>query len=110
MPAHLSRQSTLYTPSVPGLLGPGLRVELEALGALTPAQVDTVLAYAAEDGRLVSIALRPSLAGGWLLFQTLELATGLTYDHKLEPDGRAWHVGRAVPGNPWTHPPPETTW
>ena len=71
-----------------------------------------MLAYAAEDGQLVSI-IRPTgllPVRGRLQFQTLELATGLTYEHKLEANGRAWHLGQAVPGNRWTHPSPGSAW
>lgn len=104
MPNQLSQRANLYTPSVPQLSGPALRTELERLDDLTAAQVETVLAYAAEDGRLLSVSTRRDLlAPGCLLFQTLELATGLAYEHKLEPNGRAWHLRRAQPPNPWTH-------
>ncbi len=55
---RLNAQRNPYTPTSPQLLGPGLRAELEQLDDLTPAQLETVLAYAAQDGRLVSI-IRP---------------------------------------------------
>ena len=35
-------------------------------------------------------AARNVLADGWALFQTFEIATGLTYEHKLDPNGQAW--------------------
>ena len=108
---RLNAQRNPYTPTSPQLLGPGLRAELEQLDELTPAQLETVLAYAAQDGRLVSIIGPRGIMGRRLLhFQTLELATGLTYEHKLEPNGRAWQLGQAVPANPWAHPPPGPGW
>ena len=95
-PVEIAQQGILYTPSAPGLSEAALRAELDSLGELTPGQVDTVLAHAAEDGQLVSIIRASALdARGCLRFQTLEAATGLTYEHKLEPNGRAWHAGRA---------------
>ena len=63
------------------------------------------------DGRLVSIIGPTGIMGrGLLRFQTLELATGLTYEHKLEPNGRAWQLGQAAPANAWAHPPPGPPW
>jgi len=78
--------------------------------ALSAAQLETILAYAAEDGELVAI-MRPSgvLGGGWLTFQTVELATRFVYEHKLEPNGRAWQLGQVEPGNSWTNPPLRST-
>ncbi len=29
---------------------------------------------------------------------------------ELEPNGRAWQLGQAVPANPWAHPPPKPGW
>ena len=100
MALEASPQEVLYTPSAPALSGAALRAELEDLGELSAAQLQTILAYAAQDGPLVAI-IRPwgLLGDGWLTFQTVELATGLHYEHKLEPDGRAWHLGQAQPAN-----------
>ena len=85
---RLNAQRNPYTPTSPQLLGPGLQAELEQLEDLTPAQLETVLAYAAQDGRLDAIIQPTGITGrGLLHFQTLELATGLAYEHKLEPTG-----------------------
>ena len=35
------------------------------------------------------------MARGWAVFETLEAATGITYQDKLERCGRAWFAGRA---------------
>ena len=89
-------QPGIYTPSAPGLPGDALRAELEQLQALTTAQVETILAYAREDGHLASITMWAYGVGrGSVLFHTFEQATGITYEHKLEPNGRAWFNGRA---------------
>jgi len=90
---HAQHQDgTLYTPPTPEPAAPpALRAQLEQLDELAPPQVDTVLAYAAKDGRLVSVnAARNVLADGWALFETFEVATGLVYEHKLDPNGQAW--------------------
>ncbi len=88
-------QPGIYTPSAPGLPKDALRAQLEQLD-LTAAQIETILAYAATYGQLVSVALRPSaMARGCVRFETLEAATGITYADKLEPCGRAWFAGRA---------------
>ena len=97
MPTEVSQQR-IYTPSAPGLPKDALRAELEQLDGLTAAQVETILAYAREDGQLVSITMWDyGLGRGSVLFQTFEQATGITYEHKLEPNGRAWFNGRAQP-------------
>ena len=94
MPTELS-QHGIYVPSSPALCEDALRAALEQLD-LTAAQVETVLAYAREDGHLVSITMWAyGLGRGSVLFQTFEQATGIPYEHKLEPNGRAWFNGRA---------------
>ena len=88
-------QPGIYTPSAPALPERALRAELEQLD-LTAAQIETILAYAATYGQLVSVTPRPShMARGCVLLETLEAATGITYADKLEPRGRAWFAGRA---------------
>ena len=88
-------QPGIYTPSAPGLPERALRAELEQLD-LTAAQVETILAYAREDGHLAAITMWAyGLGRGSVLFHTFEQATGTTYEHKLEPNGRAWFNGRA---------------
>lgn len=110
MALEASPHEVLYTPSAPGLSGAALRAELEDLGELSAGQLDTILAYAAQDGQLVAIVRHRGFLGrGWLTFQTVELATRLVYEHKLGPDGRAWHLGEAQPANSWTSPPPRAT-
>ena len=95
MVTELSRPG-IYTPSAPGLPEDALRAELEQLQALTAAQIETILAYAATYGQLVSVTPRPShMARGWAVFETLEAATGITYQDRLERCGRAWFAGRS---------------
>ncbi len=57
--------------------------------------IDSILRLTAEDGELLSVAVRCHLAPGCCYVQTADRTLGRCYEHTLEADGRCWYLGRA---------------
>jgi hypothetical protein len=87
----------VYTPSHPALTWVELHDELAAHadGELSLEAIDSILRLTTEDGELLSVTVRCQLAAGCCYVQTADRTLGRAYEHKLEPDGRCWYLGRA---------------
>ncbi len=86
-----------YTPAHADITWSELHADLVALGEheLSLEAVDSILRLTADDGELLSVTVRCGLAAGCCYVQTADRTLGRAYEHKLEPNGRSWYLGRA---------------
>ena len=77
MPTVSTPRGLTYTPAHAAVTWSDLHGDLVALG------------------ELLSVTVRCGLATGCCYVQTADRALGRSYQHKLEPNGRTWYLGRA---------------
>ena len=98
MPTVSTPRGLTYTPPHTAVTWSELHGDLVALGEreLSLEAVDSILRLTADDGELLSVTVRcGELAVGCCYVQTADRALGRSYEHKLEPNGRSWYLGRA---------------
>lgn len=97
MPTFWTPRGLTYTPAHDAITWNELHADLVALadGELSLAAIDSILRLTADDGELLSVTVRCGLAVGCCYVQTADRTLGRCYEHKLEPGGRTWYLGRA---------------